>query len=158
MKFEEIDELLSQITAEIKRRQTAMLQLSSELQKLEFQARSLTETRALLVASRSAGDAYETTMRAKKSVSLKGEILKVLGSFSERDVNGGGVTLSDIAGLLRTTHYPNADSKSFYPNVYTTIRRLMEKGQIVELIGKDGRRLFKLAEKDSQSGTDGGVQ
>lgn len=137
--FEQLDSLLARITSEIKAKQSEILRLSAEVQELHIQAKNLDAARALLLSTMPAGQSYARNLPAQSPVSLQDEIIKCLESVGE-----DGAPLGAVVGLLKDRGYPNSDSKSFYPNVFTTLRRLVGKGKVSEFFGAGNRKHYKM--------------
>lgn len=137
--FEQLDSLLARITSEIKAKQSEILRLSAEMQELQIQAKNIDATRALLLSTMPAGQSYARNLPAHSPVSLQDEIIKCLESVGE-----DGAPLGAVVSMLKDRRYPNSDSKSFYPNVFTTLRRLVAKGKVLEFLGAGNRKHYRI--------------
>lgn len=137
--FEQLESLLARITNEIKTKQSEIMRLALEVENLQNQAKSLDAARALLLSTRPAGEGYARKLSPNQPISLQDEIIKCLESTGE-----AGETLGGVVGMLKERNYPNSDSKSFYPNVFTTLRRLVAKGRVVEFLGEGNRKRYKI--------------
>ena len=138
--FERLDYLLARIKSEIKVKQEEVFRLTIELQKLQEHAKAIDKTRAMLISTMTAADSYSRKLVSQPPASLQEEIAKCLVS-----VGDAGVTLGGVVNMLTERGYPNSDSKSFYPSVFTTLKRLVAKGKVIEF-PVENKKHYKLAD------------
>ena len=128
MQFDQLDELLARVTVEIREKQAVILRLTDEVQRLQQQASSLEVARALLMNEAVQRDVDQQKALAVGSIRLQDEILKCLAVVDAV----AGVPMAQVANMLKEGGYPNSDRPSFYANVFTTLRRLVAKGRVIE--------------------------
>ena len=138
---------IAALSAKIREKESELERIQGELSSLRERAEKLDEARSILVEETAAGQNYAMKLVAEQRnhLSLQEEIMICLQSpFA----NPKGNSAADVMALLKARKYPMADSKSFYSAVYTTLKRLCEKNEIMSLTGERGR-LF--AAKDATS-------
>jgi hypothetical protein len=140
MEFGKLDELLSRITREIKEKEDQLNRLILEVQLLKRQAKTLDDTRALLVGERSSNETYGAVLKREAKLSLQTEILRCFGGRRDRPLS-----VMEVVMLLRNRKYPGSDSKNFYVSVYTTLKRLGTKGMVSEFALESQRKAYRLS-------------
>jgi Fe2+ or Zn2+ uptake regulation protein len=106
---------------------------------LKRQAKTLEDTRALLIGERSSNETYDAVLKREPKLSLQTEILRCFEGRRERLLS-----VMEVVMLLRNRRYPGSDSKNFYVNVYTTLKRLGAKGKIAEIVLESQRKAYRV--------------
>jgi hypothetical protein len=139
MEFDQLNELLARITKELEEKKSEFIRVSGEFLELQNKVKSLEATRAMLVGARASAN-------VSAALSLQDEILKRLESLGQ----GNGVTMLAVVDGLRFSKYPKSDSKSFYPTVFTTVKRLVGKGKVEEYVDPEAKqKLYRLAKRQT---------
>jgi hypothetical protein len=142
MEHKQLDLMLQYIRTELSKKEKQLEVLISEVGKLKNEAKTLEDARVLLTThNKATAYPHEQKMQNETAVSLQGEIIKCLRSSGK-----WGLTVAEITDALKTFGYPNSDSKSFYPNVFTTIQRLRVRNVVTDFATDDNKRKYKLVE------------